>query len=152
MANCHAQSNLEKPFAEEGYAFMAAVFEVHKELGGGLLEEIYQECLEMELAERGIPFNAKEDLAIFYKGRLLKKRYIPDLLVHKHIVVELKSAGGLLPEHEAQLINYMRITRQPVGYLVNFGPIAKVEWKRFVLSEFVKRRVDSHLLGTIETL
>lgn len=57
----------------------------------------------------------------------------------ERIVLEIKSIKQLLPEHEAQLINYMRITRQPVGYLVNFGPIGKVEWKRFVISEFINR-------------
>ncbi len=116
---------------------MGAVFEVHKEMGGGLLEEIYQQSLEIELELRKIPFTAKEALSIFYKNRVLETRYVPDLLVAEHLVVELKSVASLLPAHEAQLINYMRITRQPVGYLVNFAPIAKVEWKRFVLSEFV---------------
>ena len=53
------------------------------------------------------------------------------------IVAELKAVSTLHPDHEAQLLNYMRITRSPVGYLINFGPIAKVEWKRFVLSDFV---------------
>ena len=127
----------DKPFAEEGYKLMGAVFEVHKEMGGGLLEEIYQQSLEVELELRNIPFTAKAELSVFYKNRELKTRYIPDLLVAEHLVVELKSVTNLLPAHEAQLMNYMRITRQPVGYLVNFAPIGKVEWKRFVLSEFV---------------
>jgi len=127
----------DKPYAEEGYKRMGAVFEVHKEMGGGLLEEIYQQSLDVELEIRNIPFTAKEELSVFYKNRELKTRYIPDLLVSEHLVAELKSVTNLLPEHEAQLMNYMRITRQPVGYLVNFAPIGTVEWKRFVLSEFV---------------
>jgi GxxExxY protein len=127
-----------KPFAQEGYDLMAAVFEVHKEIGGGLLEEIYQKCLELELSLRGIPFRPKAELVVYYKGKTLNKRYVPDLLVQQHIVVELKSVRELIPDHEAQLLNYMRITRQPVGYLITFGPIAKVEWKRFVLSEFIR--------------
>ena len=129
--------NSEKPFSEEGYAIMGAAFEVHREIGGGLLEEIYQESLEIELKERGISFRAKDEIAVFYKGRKLKKRYIPDVVVHKQVVVELKSVKELDPAHEAQLLNYMRLSRQPVGYLINFGPIGKLEWKRFVLSEFV---------------
>ncbi len=118
---------------------MAAVFEVHREQGGGLSEDIYQESLEIELSLREIPFKPKRELSVFYKGRKLNKTYIPDLVVHDKIIVELKSVKELIPEFEAQLINYMRITRQPVGYLVNFGPIAKVQWKRFVLSEHSNR-------------
>jgi len=115
---------------------MAAAFEVHQEQGGGLSEDIYQECLELELEMRSIPFSSQKELAVFYKGQRLKKYYIPDLLVCEHIVVELKAVAALAPEHEAQLFNYMRITQKPVGYLINFAPIPKVEWKRFVLSEF----------------
>ena len=120
-------------FSKEGYALMAAAFEVHNELGGGLLEDIYQESLELELGDRGLPFVPKSELLIYYKGRLLKKRYIPDLYVHDGMVVELKSVSALTPEHEAQLINYMRIAKKRVGYLINFGPIKGVEWKRFVI-------------------
>ena len=128
-----------KPFSKEGYDLMAAAFEGHRENGGGLLEEIYQESLEVELQMRGIPFRAKQELEVFYKGRPLKKRYVPDLFVCERIVVELKSVSALAPEHEAQVMNYMRISRQPVGYLINFGPIGKLQWKRFVLSEFLHR-------------
>lgn len=116
---------------------MAAVFEVHREQGGGLAEEIYQESLQIELQLLGIPYSSKQELIVFYKGSPLKHRYIPDLVVFNRIVVELKSVSALSSEHEGQLMNYIRITRQPIGYLVNFGPIGKVEWKRFVISEFV---------------
>ena len=77
---------------------------------------------------------------VYYKGQLLDKKYIPDLIVHDRIMVELKSVSRLAPEHEAQLLNYMRVTRQPVGYLINFGPVGKLEWKRFILSEFLSDR------------
>ncbi len=125
------------PFSQEGFDLMAAAFEVHNLQGGGLVEEIYQESLEIELQLRGIVFNSRPEIQTFYKGQTLKRRFVPDLVVLDRLVVELKSVKSLLPEHEAQLMNYMRITRQPVGYLINFGPIGKVEWKRFVLSEFV---------------
>jgi len=124
------------PYAEEGYALMGAAFEVHNVQGGGLLEEIYQQCLEMELALRGIPFRRKQEVKVFYKGRELEKRYIPDLVVFDRVIVELKAVSALIAEHEAQLMNYLRISRSPVGYLINFGPIGKLEYKRFVLSEF----------------
>lgn len=87
---------------------------------------------------RSIPFRRKEELKVYYKGRELEKRYIPDLFVHGRIVVELKSVSAIAPEHEAQLMNYMRITRSPIGYLINFGPIGKLQYKRLILSEFLQ--------------
>jgi GxxExxY protein len=124
-------------YKDEGYKFMSAAFEVYNEQGYDLVEEIYQESLEMELEQRGIAFRAKQELAYHYKNRELKKRYIPDLFVFGCLVVELKSVSQLAPEHEAQLLNYMRIARQAVGYLVNFGHKDTLEWKRFILSEFI---------------
>jgi GxxExxY protein len=126
-----------KPFAQEGYDLMGAAFEVHRELGGGLLEEIYQEALELELAIRSIPFQAREQLKVFYKGTELKKRYIPDLFGHGKIAAELKALSALTESHEAQLVNYLRLSKSPVGYLINFGPVHQVQWKRFILSEFI---------------
>jgi GxxExxY protein len=117
---------------------MGAAFEVHNVLGGGLLEEIYQQSLEVELELRGVPFRRKQELKIFYKGRQLDKVYVPDLFVSEKIVFELKSVSALRPEHDAQLLNYMRIARTPVGYLINFGPIGKLDHKRFVLSNHVR--------------
>jgi GxxExxY protein len=125
-------------FKEEGYKLMAAAFEVYNEHGHGLAEEIYQESLEIELSLRGVPFGSKQELACHYKGRELKKRYVPDLFVFNGLIVELKSVSDLAPEHESQVINYMRITKQPVGYLINFGHNGTLEWKRFILSEFIK--------------
>jgi GxxExxY protein len=124
-------------YQQEGYMLMGAAFEVYNDRGYGLAEEIYQECMEIELGLRNIPFSSKEQLLCTYKGRELKKRYIPDLFVFAGIVVELKSVSQLVPEHEAQLLNYMRITRKPVGYLINFGHKDTLEWKRFILSEFI---------------
>ena len=129
-------NHLGPPYQEEGYALMAAAFEVHNEIGGGLLEDVYQECLEIELQMRDIPFRSKQQLHLYYKARRLEKLYIPDLFVYDGIVVDLKAASQLTSAHEAQLLNYMRISRQPVGYLINFGPIDRVQWKRFLLSEF----------------
>lgn len=116
---------------------MAAAFEVHAELNGGLSEEIYQESLEWELQLRDIPHESKEHLSVFYKGHQLNKKYVPDLCVYKEIMTELKAVKELLPEHEQQLINYMRITRKAVGYLINFGPMKRLEWKRYILKEYI---------------
>jgi len=126
-------------YSKEGYDFMGAVFEVHGEIGGGLSEEIYQESLEWELGLQRIPFHSKAELRVYYKGHLLNKRYIPDLHVYDEIVVELKSVKALTSEHEQQLLNYMRITRKPIGYLVNFGP-PSVEWKRYILNEYIPKK------------
>ena len=130
---------------QEGYNLMGAAFEVYNEQGYGMAEEIYQESLEIELEMRGIPFKAKQELVTYYKGKPLKKRYVPDLFAYGQIVVELKSVSELLPEHEAQLLNYMRISKTRVGYLINFGHKETLEWKRFILTEDELRRHASAL-------
>ena len=122
-------------FKEEGYKLMGAAFEVFNQLGYGMAEEVYQQSLEIELALRGIPFQSKEQLRVFYKDHELKARYQPDLFVFGGIVVELKAVAELISDHEAQLFNYMRIARQPVGYLINFGHKGELQWKRFILSD-----------------
>ena len=124
-------------YKDEGYKLMGAAFEVYNEKGYGLAEELYQESLEIELEFRAIPFRAKPELKCFYKERELRKRYAPDLMVFDCLVVELKSVSQIAPELEAQLLNYMRITKQPVGYLINFGHKDMLEWKRFILSELI---------------
>ena len=116
---------------------MGAAFETYNDRGYGMAEEIYQECMEIELGARGFPFSPKRELACFYKGHELAKRYVPDLFVFGNIIVELKAVRALLPEHEAQLVNYLRLTRQPVGYLINFGNVTELEWKRIIFSEFI---------------
>lgn len=114
---------------------MGAAFEVYNTLGYGMAEEVYQQSLEIELQIRGIPFESKRELQLQYKGRPIEKVYIPDMFVFNAIVVELKSVRELIPEHEAQLFNYLRIAQQPVGYLLNFGFRNELEWKRFLLGD-----------------
>ena len=116
---------------------VGAAFEVHRELGGGMSEEIYQESFQLELGFQTIDFTPKGELQLYYKGRLLERKYYPDLLVFGEIITELKSVKVLNAEHERQLLNYMRIARKAVGYLVNFGPLEKLEWKRFILREHI---------------
>jgi GxxExxY protein len=122
-------------FKQEGYDFMGAAFEVFNQLGYGMAEEIYQQSLEIELNLRGIPFQSKHELTPYYKGTALDTRYRPDLFAFDGIVVELKAVTELISDHEAQLFNYMRIARQPVGYLINFGHKDGLQWKRFILSD-----------------
>lgn len=130
-------------FQEEGYRLMGAAFEVYNQLGYGMAEEIYQQSLEIELELRGIPFLTKRELNVFYKGRQLATCYRPDLMVFQAVVVELKAVCELASEHEAQLFNYMRVARQPVGYVLNFGRKGELQWKRFILS-------DLHTAGSIQ--
>jgi len=133
-------------YKDEGYKFMRAAFEVYNDRGYGLSEEIYQECLEIELELQRIAFRSKAEIKCFYKGRELKRRYVPDLVVFGCLIVELKAVTEICSEHEAQLINYMRITRQPVGYLVNFGHKGTLEWKRFILSDLTNQTVDPRVV------
>ena len=120
-----------EPLQQEGYDFMATAFEVYNELGHGFTEDIYQEALERELVAHKIPFLPQAEITITNKGQPLRKKLRPDLLVSEHIVVELKASSSLTSEHEAQLLNYLKATSNPVGYLVNFGCPEKLEWKRF---------------------
>ena len=124
-------ANSAQPFAQLGYDVMAAAFEVYNDLGGGLSEEIYQESFERELAAHRIAFTAQPELTVFYKGALLNKRLKPDLIIAGEIIIELKAVKTLAEEHEAQLLNYLRVTRKPVGYLINFAAFPKLQWKRY---------------------
>src|SRR6187401_3580136 len=97
-------------YVREGYFLIGAAFEVYNEQGYGLSEDIYQECFEIELTLRLYPFQAKQELACFYKGRELRKKYVPDLFVFHCLIVELKAVAELAAEHEAQLLNYLRLS------------------------------------------
>ncbi len=120
-------------YREQSYAIMGACFEVYKEKGCGFLEAVYQECLEMELSDRGIPFRSQTPLDLRYKGRPLKTRYTPDLICNELIIVELKAVSVLGNEHRAQMQNYLRATGMRLGLLVNFGHHPKLEYERIVL-------------------
>ena len=110
---------------EESYAIQGAIFEVYREMGCGFLESVYQECLEIELQGRGIPFIAQEALTLHYKSKPLKTRFIPDFVCFGQVVVELKAVKDIAPEHKAQVINYLKATGMKLGLLVNFGAYPK---------------------------
>lgn len=118
---------------EECYAIRGCIFEVYREMGSGFLESVYQECLEREFVLRGIPFESQKRLDLTYKGQGLSQTYTPDLVCFGKISVELKSARGLLPEHKAQVLNYLKATGFRVGLLVNFGAHPKATVERLVL-------------------
>lgn len=121
---------------EKVYRIVGALFEVYNEVGYGLSEQIYQESLEFELANRKLPFESKPEIACFYKSSRLKKTYVPDLRVFG-IIVELKSVSQLTDEHLGQILNYMRLTRCLLGVLANFGQSNGLGWRRVILSEYL---------------
>jgi GxxExxY protein len=105
---------------------------VHKVLGSGFLEPVYQEAMEIESRGRGLPFEAQRVLEIYYKEHRLKKEYVTDLIYYGQIIVELKALDRLTGREEAQLLNYLKATGMKVGVLINFGSHPKLEWKRLV--------------------
>jgi GxxExxY protein len=117
---------------DEVYAVVGAAIEVHRVLGSGFLEPVYQEAMEIESKIRRLPFEAQKILEIYYKEYRLKKEYIPDFVYYGQIVVELKALDRLTGREEAQLLNYLKATGMKVGVLINFGSHPKLEWKRLV--------------------
>lgn len=103
------------------YAIIGAAQQVHRELGPGFLERVYEEALCIELAERGIPFESQVELGVLYKGRLLNARYRADLLAFGAVLVELKANSSLGEADEAQLLHYLKASGLHVGLLLNFG-------------------------------
>ena len=113
---------------------IGAAIEVHRELGPGLLESIYQACLARELTLRGIPFQREQALPISYKGISIDCGYRIDFLIADKVVVELKAIAALLPIHEAQLLTYLKLTGIKVGLLINFNKVVLINGlKRMVL-------------------
>jgi GxxExxY protein len=119
--------------AEETHALLGACFEVYRVKGCGFLEAVFQECLEFELTDRGIPFESHPVLKLEYKGRELRQGYQPDLVCFGKVIVEIKAVTKLASEHRAQLHNYLHATRLRVGLLVNFGHYPLIEHERIVI-------------------
>jgi GxxExxY protein len=124
---------VELLFKLEVYAIIGAAIEVHRTLGSGFLEAIYQEAMELELAVRQIPFRSQVELPVLYKGRTLKKCYCADLLCYEKIMVEIKALSQMSGAGEAQILNYLKATGMRVGLLINFGDAGRLDWHRFVL-------------------
>ena len=115
------------------HAVVGAAIEVHKELGPGFLESVYEEALCIELDERGIPFVRQAVVELGYKGKRVGESRL-DLLVGGELVVELKAVDALAPLHSAQVLSYLRATGHPLGLLINFNvPVLKSGIKRMAL-------------------
>lgn len=117
---------------DETYAIRGAAIEVHKRLGPGFLEAVYQEALEIELSFRGIPFESQKALKISYRDQALAKAYIADLVCYETIILELKCVSRITDIHRAQLINYLTATGLQVGLIINFGSRGRLEIERLV--------------------
>ncbi len=98
-----------------------SAFAVHREMGPGLLESIYESCLCKELQKRGIPLERQKSIEIYYAGEVLEEKFRLDLLVDGKIVVEVKAVEKLLPIHEAQLLTYLKLTGCEAGFLINYN-------------------------------
>ena len=121
-------------FDELSRSVIGCAIEVHRNLGPGLLESTYRQCLACELSHAGILFQMEVPLPVRYKDILLDCGYRIDLLVRGELVVEIKSVEALLPIHQAQILTYMRLANVPIGSLINFN-VTRLQTgiKRFVL-------------------
>jgi GxxExxY protein len=119
------------------YQIIKSAIEVHKTLGPGLLESVYDLCLNRELQNAGLHVERQKVLPISYKGHALNKEFIIDQLVENEIILELKSIEGVLPIHEAQLVTYLKLSDKKLGLLINFNVP--------VLKEGIRRRINGNL-------
>ena len=130
MEGSRSKTRKDILFADEVFQVIGAAIEVHRAMGSGFLEAVYQEALTIEFKERGVPFESQVSLGIHFKQHTLVKRYVADFIVFGEIVVEIKSLEALTSRETAQLLNYLHATGKPIGLLINFGSSGKLEWKR----------------------
>jgi len=125
---------------EQTYAIIGAAMTVHRELGHGFLEAVYQDALAIELADQNIPFAREVELPVAYKGKILSTAYRADFVCYEEVVVELKALNRLTEKEESHLINYLRESGIQRGLLVNFGA-KSLQYKRMVFSRNLRESV-----------
>lgn len=118
-------------YEKETYQIIGAMMEVHKTLGCGFLEAVYQEALSIEFEKQKIPFVKEKKLILFYKGIQIEKFYIADFVCFDKIIVELKALSALTSTHDSIMINYLKATKLKVGLLANFGE-RSLKYKRLI--------------------
>jgi len=117
-----------------GRKIVDCAFQVHSNLGPGLLESIYEEAFSCELQDHGLHFETQKQIPIQYKNRVLKSGHRLDMIVENQIIVELKACEKPLPVHDAQILTYLKLTNLRLGYLINFNvPVIKQGIKRKAL-------------------
>lgn len=131
MKGANFEVTSELYFKDECYKIVGCAMEVHRELGSGFLEAVYQEALTLEFDNQGIPNRSQKEIDIYYKEKLLNKKYISDFICFDEIIVELKTVDKLKSEHYAQVLNYLKATNCKLGLLINFGA-SSLEYKRIV--------------------
>lgn len=125
------QKSKEFLYEELTYKIIGIGMKMHRELGPGFLEAVYEEAMIIELQEAGIIFKNQVELDVYYRGKKLNKKYRVDFIVEGKVLVELKGTPGLTETDEAQMINYLKAKKLQVGLLLNFGK-SSLEWKRIV--------------------
>lgn len=125
----------------EVFAIVGAAMQAHREEGCGLAEPVYQECMEIELADRSIPAEAQKEMHISYRGRQLKKTYMADFVAFDKVIVELKALDKITSREESRVINYLKASGLEVGLLINFGA-RSLEWKRIILTKQAVESID----------
>lgn len=125
--------NVEKELVckDEAYQIIGAAMAVHNELGSGMREIVYGDALEIEFKLRGIPFQREQTFNVVYKGVELQHKFKCDFICFKNIIVELKAEKGLTDIDRSQIINYLKITKYPLGILINFGESA-LKYERYI--------------------
>ena len=119
-------------YKDESYLIRSCIFEVHRKLGNGFLETVYQEALEIEFQKAKIPIEPQKRIPILYDGKPLKQIYIADFVCYGKIIVEIKAVQRIGDEHKAQILNYLSATGFKLGFLVNFNAYPKAEIIRIV--------------------
>jgi GxxExxY protein len=119
---------------QQTYRIIGAAMEVHRELGCGFLEAVYQEALERELVIQQIPYTSQANIVIAYKGSPLSKTYQPDFICYEDIIVEIKATSSLTKTDQSQMINYLKAAKLNRGLLINLGA-PSLQYRRFVFSK-----------------
>ena len=118
------------------YRIIGCAIRVHRALGPGLLESLYEECIKVELARDGMSFRSHPRIAVPYEGRILDREFRPDFVIENEVILELKSVANFLPVHQAQMLTYMKLSRIERGLLINFNVAVLVKGiKRLILTE-----------------